>query len=94
VIDRVRSFWLNSYRTDPRAFFFELTSFIFTVAASLQLAIHADAPDLKIVYPAFFIGSVTQCYAASRRGAAWVMLLTFYFACVNIFGYGRAVGWW
>ena len=94
MIDRVRSFWLNSYRTDPRAFFFELTSFIFTVAASLQLAIHADAPDMKIVYPGFLIGAVTQCYAASRRGAAWVMLLTFYFACVNIFGYGRAVGWW
>ena len=94
MIDRVRSFWLNSYRTEPRAFFFELTSFIFTVAASLQLAIHADAPDMKIVYPGFLIGAVTQCYAASRRGAAWVMLLTFYFACVNIFGYGRAVGWW
>jgi len=94
VLDRVRAFWLNSYRSDPTAFFFELTSFIFTVAASLYLAVHADAPDLKMVYPGFLVGAVTQCYAASRRGSAWVMLLTFYFACVNIFGYGRAMLWW
>jgi hypothetical protein len=94
VLDRVRAFWLNSYRSDPTAFFFELTSFVFTVIASLYLAVHADAPDLRMVYPGFLIGAVTQCYAAARRGSAWVMLLTFYFACVNIFGYGRAVGWW
>jgi hypothetical protein len=37
---------------------------------------------------------VTQCYAAYRRGAAWVMLLTGYFAIVNVFGYGVASAWW
>ena len=46
------------------------------------------------VYPGFFIGSTTQAYAAYRRGAAWVMLLTMYFSCVNVFGYGVAIGWW
>jgi hypothetical protein len=46
------------------------------------------------VYPGFFIGSITQCYAAFRRGAAWVMLLTFYFSLVNVFGFGIASGWW
>ena len=49
---------------------------------------------MLIVYPAFFVGSVTQCYAATRRGAAWVMLLTGYFAVINVFGYGVAALWW
>jgi len=49
---------------------------------------------MLIVYPGFLIGSVTQCYAAYRRGAAWVMLLTGYFAVVNIFGFGVASLWW
>ena len=93
-MDKIKDFWLNSYRTDKTAFFFELVSFIFTVGASLTLAIHADNPNMLIVYPGFFVGSVTQCYAAYRRGAAWVMLLTFYFAIVNVFGYGVAAQWW
>ena len=87
-------FWINSYRSDSVAFAFELISFVFTVSASLTLALNADNPNMLIVYPGFFIGSVTQAYAAWRRGAAWILLLTSYFACVNVFGYGVAAGWW
>ena len=93
-MDNIKQFWVNSYRSDRTAFTFELISFIFTVAASLYLAINANAPDMRYVYPGFLIGAVTQVYAGWRRGAAWIMLLTFYFACVNVFGFGRAVGWW
>ena len=93
-MDKIKDFWINSYRTDKTAFFFELISFIFTVGASLTLAINADNPNMLIVYPFFFVGSVTQCYASLRRGAAWVTLLTFYFAIVNVFGYGVAAQWW
>ena len=90
----VKDFWINSYQSDRIAFGFELISFIFTVIASLYLAINADDPDMRFVYPNFFIGAVTQVYASWRRGAAWIMLLTFYFAIVNIFGFGRAMGWY
>ena len=90
----IKNFWLNSYHSDKTAFYFELVSFIFTVGASLTLAINAKDPNMLIVYPGFFVGSITQCYAAYRRGAAWVMLLTFYFSCVNVFGYGIAANWW
>lgn len=93
-MDTIRNFWLNSFRSDKTAFYFELVSFIFTVGASLTLAFNARDPNMLIVYPGFFIGSITQCYAAYRRGAAWVMLLTFYFSCVNVFGYGIAASWW
>jgi len=93
-LQKVREFWLNSYNSDKIAFAFELISFIFTVGASMTLAISAKNPNMLLVYPGFFVGSVTQCYASFRRGAAWVMLLTFYFACVNIFGFGVAASWW
>ena len=93
-MQRVKDFWINSYQSDKIAFTFELISFIFTVGASLTLALTARDPNMLIVYPGFFVGSVTQCYASFRRGAAWVMLLTGYFACVNVFGYGVASNWW
>jgi hypothetical protein len=93
-VQKVKQFWINSYASDKTAFYFELVSFIFTVGASLTLAVNAYDPDMSIVYPFFFIGSTTQCYAAYRRGAAWVMMLTFYFSLVNVFGYGIAVGAW
>lgn len=90
----IKNFWLNSYHSDKTAFYFELISFVFTVSASLTLAITARDPNMLIVYPGFFVGSVTQAYASYRRGAAWVFLLTTYFACVNVFGYGVASNWW
>ena len=90
----ILDFWLNSYHSDKIAFYFELVSFVFTVTASLTLAINAQNPNMMIVYPGFFVGSITQAYASFRRGAAWVMLLTTYFAFVNVFGFGVAAGWW
>jgi len=93
-LNKIQDFWRNSYTTDKVAFYFELVSFIFTVAASLTLAINAQNPNMMLVYPGFFIGSVTQVYASWRRGAAWIMLLTSYFAIVNVFGFGVAAGWW
>ena len=91
---KISDFWSKSYRSDPTAFGFELTSFIFTVGASLYLAITADAPDMAIVYPGFFVGSITGAYAYLRRGLAWPLLLTTYFAMVNIFGFGVAIRAW
>ena len=93
-MQKVIDFWSNSYRSDRIAFTFELISFIFTVGASMTLAFNAKDPNMLVVYPGFFVGSVTQVYASWRRGAAWIMLLTSYFACVNVFGFGVAAGWW
>ena len=94
LIQQTKLFWINSYKSDRVAFALELVSFIFTVGASMTLALTARDPNMLIVYPGFFVGSITQCYASLRRGAAWVMLLTGYFAIVNVFGYGVAAGWW
>ena len=94
MLAKVRSFWLRSFESDRTAFYFELVSFIFTVGASLTLAISARDPNMTIIYPGFFIGAVTQCYAAYRRNAAFVMMVTGYFAIINVYGYGVASYWW
>lgn len=90
----VLKFWKDSYSSDQTAFFLELTSFVFTVAASGYLAINAQQPDMRFVYPAFLIGAASGCYAYYRRQLAWPMLLTGYFCFVNVFGFGRALSWW
>jgi hypothetical protein len=94
VINKIKNFWLHSYETDKTAFYFELVSFVFTVGASLTLALTADAPDMTVVYPFFFLGSWTAVYAYYRRKLAWPMMLTTYFGFVNVFGFGVAIGWW
>lgn len=86
--------WVDSYHRDPIAFALEQTSLIFTVVASLTLAITADDPNMLIIYPGFFVGSVTAIVAYYRRRIPTPMVLTTYFAIVNVFGFGRAAGWW
>ena len=93
-MNKIKKFWLQSYRSDKIAFYFELVSFIFTVGASMTLALTADQPDMRIVYPGFFIGSLTATYAHYRRELAWPTILVGYFAIVNVFGLGVAHGWW
>jgi len=93
-MNRMLEFWASSYHSDKVAFFFELISFVFTVGASLTLALNADSPDMRVVYPFFFIGSWTAVYAYYRRKLAWPMMLTTYFGFVNVFGFGVAMQWW
>ena len=93
-MNKRKKFWLQSYRSDKIAFYFELVSFIFTVGASMTLALTADQPDMRIVYPGFFIGSLTATYAHYRRELAWPMILVGYFSIMNVFGFGVANGWW
>ena len=94
MIKTIKDFWLSSYESDKVAFYYELVSFIFIVGASMTMAFTADNPDMTIVYPGFFIGSLAGVYAYYRRGIAWPLLLTSYFAVVNVFGFGVAIGWW
>jgi len=93
-LENIKKFWINSYTSDRTAFYLELISFITTVGSSAILAVTADAPDMALIYPGFFVGSIAGAIAYHRRGLGFPLLLTSYFACMNIFGYGVAVGWW
>lgn len=94
MIRTVKEFWVNSYHSDKVAFTYELLSFIFTVGASLTLAFTAAEPDMRYIYPWFFLGSIFGVLGYIRRKLAWPLLLTAYFAVVNVFGFGVAMFWW
>lgn len=94
MVKKIKHFWSAGYQSDPVAFYFEIISFVFTVSASLYLAMTADAPDMRFVYPGFFIGALAGTYGYYRRKLAWPMTLTMYFILVNVFGFGRAMGWY
>jgi hypothetical protein len=72
----------------------EMASFSITVIASFLMAWTAANPDMRIIYPLFFVGSVAGCWAYIRRRLAWPMLLTGYFCVMNVWGFGRAMFWW
>ena len=91
---QLKQSWIKSYTSDRVAFTFELISFVFTVGASPMLAVNADNPKYVTCISPISRGSITQLYASWRRGAAWIMLLTSHFACINVFGYGVAAGIW
>lgn len=93
MIQKIKQFWRHSYETDRVAFFFELTGFVFAVGASLTLAITAQSPDMRLIYPFSFIGSITAVYAYYRRKLVWSLLLTAYFSAINLFGFAVAMGW-
>lgn len=92
--DKVKEYWKDYYNKDKVAFIFEFISFVFTVGASMTLATTAKAPNMALIYPFFFIGSITAVYAHYRRKLAWPTMLVSYFSIVNIFGLGVASGWW
>lgn len=94
MIRNIKDFWINSYHSDKVAFAYELLSFVFTVGASLTLALTAAEPDMRYIYPGFFLGSIFGVVGYVRRKLAWPLLLTAYFAIVNVFGFGVAMFWW
>lgn len=71
----------------------EMTNFFFSVGASITLAITAQHPPMHLIYPFFFVGSTSQMVASLRRGQPWVMMVTTWFACMNVFGWTRSMGW-
>ena len=92
-MDKIKEFWLSSYKSDKIAFYYELVSFVFIVGASMTMAFTADNPDMRYIYPGYFIGSLTAVYAHWRRRLAWPTMLVGYFTLVNIFGWCVSMRW-
>ena len=62
--------------------------------ASTILAITAINPDMRFIYPSFFLGSVFGFIGYFRRKLSWSSLLMVYFIIVNVLGFGIAMLWW
>ena len=87
MLEKIKTFWLSSYLSDKVAFYYELVSFVLIIGASITLAITATNPDMRYIYPGYFLGSITALYAHYRRKLAWPTLLVGYFCMINIYGW-------
>lgn len=82
----IRQFWINSYRTDSIAFYYELISLIFTVFGSLVLTFTSPYPQMDLVFPFYLVGSGTMAYSAYRRRNLWITVLAIWFTLMNCIG--------
>lgn len=91
---KVKEFWYRSYASDRRAFYYETVASICIFISMTWISITAQHPPMELIYPVSFTGAVFSIAAFRRRGVAWPLVMTSYFACLHVFGFGRAMGWY
>jgi len=82
----IKEFWVESYKSDTIAFWFELVSVILTIAGSCVLTFTSPTPIMSIVFPIYWLGSSTLLVAAIRRRQIWLCTLTSWFTIMNTIG--------
>jgi hypothetical protein len=92
-LKKIIKFWKQAKEQDPLCFWLEMLGTLVTIGASMTLAINADNPDMRIVYPGFMLGSALAIFTYTRRKLAWPLVMVYYFFTVNIFGFCVAMGW-
>lgn len=92
--EKVKQFWIRSYTSDKTAFYYETIASICVFISMTWISVTADAPPMHLIYPVSFTGAVFSIVAFIRRQVGWPLVMTSYFACLHIFGFGRAMGWW
>ena len=82
----LKEFWVNSYKTDKEAFWYELLSVTVTIIGSCILTFTSPQPLMHYVFPLYLLGSSTLCYASYRRRQIWIVVLSGWFTIMNIIG--------
>lgn len=91
---KIIDYFRHSHQLMPGVFWLDLLSTIITIITSLWLAINAADPDMRVIYPGYFVGALIGIYTGYRRHSPWTVVLCAYFCCINVFGWGRAWGYW
>ena len=86
IYSLLKEFWVNSYKTDQEAFWYELLSVSVTIIGSCILTFTSPHPTMHYVFPLYLIGSSTLCYASYRRRNIWIVVLSGWFTLMNIIG--------
>lgn len=86
MISNVKNFLVESYTSDPLAFWCEMIGSLAAIVASALLAIMAQDPPMLLIYPFYLASSLFHVVAAVRRNAAWIAILSVYFTAINIYG--------
>ena len=85
MIVRVKSFFEESYRLSPIAFYCEMIEAVFLISASAILSFTILDPATTIFVPLYLVGSVLGIVSAVIRQAAFVILLCSWFTAMNLF---------
>lgn len=84
MIVKVKSFFKESYRLSPFAFYCELVEALFLISASAILSFTILDPATTIFVPLYLIGSVLGIVSAVIRQAAFVIILCSWFTAMNL----------
>ena len=85
MITKINSFFKESYRLSPVAFYCEMIEAAFLISASAILSFTILDPATKIFVPMYLIGSILGIISAVIRQAAFVILLCSWFTVMNLF---------
>mgnify|MGYP001159746229 FL=1 len=83
MMEKIKQFWITSYKTDPFAFVNEMASTILVIIGSAILTWTVLDPKPEIFIPFYWAGSIAGFIGAYRRTLPWVMVLTFWFIMLN-----------
>ena len=86
MLKLLKEFWVNSYNSDPTAFYFEVVSVAFTIVGSCVLTFTSPNPIMSVVFPIYWVGSSTMLYAGISRRQIWLSTLTAWFTTMNTIG--------
>ena len=93
-MNKILNFFVKSHAQNPRLFYVDMAGTISVLIASFTLSLNADNPDMRYIYPFFFIGTMCGMYTNYHRVLVFPLILMCVFCLNNIFGYGVASGWW
>ena len=80
-------FFLQSYRSDRVAFYFEIISLVVYVYATLALMITAANPNMTVLYPIYTIAGLASCVSTYRRKLIWPLTLSTFLVVTDVIGF-------
>ena len=84
MISQVKSFFKESYKLSPVAFYCEMVEALFLISASAILSFTILDPATTIFVPLYLVGSVLGIVSAVIRQAAFVIILCSWFTAMNL----------
>jgi hypothetical protein len=84
MIVKVKSFFEESYRLSPVAFYCEMIESLFLISASAILSFTILDPATTIFVPLYLVGSILGIVSAVIRQAAFVIILCSWFTAMNL----------
>lgn len=88
-LNRIKEFWIESYKTDRKAFYYEMISAICVITGGFILTYTVLEPLPKLFIPFYWFGSLCGIIGAYYRKSSWIMVLMATFTIMHTVGLWR-----